>query len=155
MPLSAFALLLSTIAVPQDSTRCAIAERFLRDTQRMTTTIDADTVDDWRSGKRIEGCRVTAAGSSDVDIGQEAARLYVRVRAEGWVRTPDPRDAPNESSLRFRREDTDCLFSLYQGALLNTESEGKVTASHIARSGEQTRYQVLVQCIPALPAAPR
>jgi hypothetical protein len=155
MLLAALTLGVSTIAILPDSARCVAAERFLREAQRMTTTVDSDTVDDWRTGKRLEGCRVTAAGSSDVEIGQEAARLYVRVRASGWVRTPDPRDAPNESSLRFRRDDTDCLFSLYQGALLNTESEGKVIASHEALPGESTRYQVLVQCIPALPAAPR
>ncbi|MEO7965334.1 MAG: hypothetical protein ABIT38_15610 [Gemmatimonadaceae bacterium] len=148
-------LIASATSITADTGRCLAAEQFLREAQRMTTVIDADTVDDWRTGKRLEGCRVTAAGSSDVDVAQEAARLYVRLRAGGWTRTPDPRDAPTESSLRFRRQGNDCLFNLYQGALLLTESEGRVIAAHEASADERTRYQVFVQCVESLPAAAR
>jgi hypothetical protein len=151
-----FPLFLFVVAsVRSDTTRCLDAAHFLRESQRMAIEIDADTVDDWRTAKRLVGCRVTGAGSSDVELAQGAARFYARLRRSGWIRTPDPRDAPNESSLRFRRNDTDCLFTLYQGALLQTEAEGRVMSAHQPLPGETTRYQVMVQCTTALPAAVR
>lgn len=64
-------------------------------------------------------------------------------------------DAPNESSLRFRMNQTDCLFNIYEGGiLLGTDAEFEVQGKVVARPGE-TRYGVLVQCMPAMDAAPR
>ena len=49
-----------------------------------------------------------------------------RLRAAGWTRTPDPMDAPNEASLRFRRDGADCLFNVYEVPRLYTEAEFRV-----------------------------
>lgn len=140
--------------LPPDSTHCTAATRFLRDEQRMVAAIDADTIDDWRTKQRLAGCRITAAGGSPIGVAKEAVRLYERLRAVGWVRTPDPRDAPNEASLRFRLAQSDCLFNVNAEAMLNTESEGRVNDALVLRAGE-TRYQVFVLCLPAMAAAPR
>jgi hypothetical protein len=138
----------------QDEERCVPAERFLVEDRAMEARIDPDTVDDWRTQQLLPGCRVTAAGLTDLDMNAEAQRFYDRLRAAGWVRTPDPRDAPGESSLRFRWEETDCLFNFYEGLLLFTEAELEVSTIMAAGAG-QARYNVLVQCKPALDAAPR
>jgi len=137
-----------------DSTRCLAALRFVRDTQRMSAEVEVDTVDDWRTRQRLEGCRITAAGTTALGVGAEAARFFERLRAHGWTRTPDSRDAPNESSLRFRYAGTDCLFNVYEGARLFTEAEFRVNDAVSPRAGE-ARYQALVQCLPAMDAAPR
>lgn len=121
----------------------------------MTTIVESDTVDDWRTRQRLAGCRITGAGSTESDMAQEAARFYVRLRSAGWTRTPDPQDAPNESSLRLRRGETDCLFSLYQGVLLQTDAELQVLAAHTPAPNETTRFQVLALCVPAIPAVDR
>ncbi len=63
-----------------------------------------------------------------------------------------PRDAPNEASLRFRRDGSDCLFNFYTGGLLGTEAEFAVDEERIPGAGE-SRYNVLVQCMPAMEAA--
>ncbi len=73
---------------------------------------------DLRQGKRLQVCQVTAAGVRRTTIQAAARVLYEKVREAGWTRTPDPRDAPNEASLRFRMGETDCLFNVYQGILL-------------------------------------
>ncbi len=100
------------------------------------------------------GCRVTAAGATTIGIGEEAKRFYERLRAAGWTRTPDPRDAPHEASLRFRMGTTDCVFNIYDEARLDTDAEFAVNDSLQVRNGE-TRYQLLALCMPALPADPR
>jgi hypothetical protein len=137
-----------------DTTRCVDAARFLRSIPRVVAIIEPDTVDDWRTGRRLAGCRVTAAGLSRVGPGREAVLFYERVRAAGWVRTPDPRDAPNEASLRFRRAGTDCLFNVMAQGMLFTESEARVIDAVVPGPGDE-RYHVLVQCIVALPARSR
>ena len=137
-----------------DSTHCYAAAQFLRDTQHMVAAIDSDTIDDWRTKRRLVGCRITAAGGSELGVAKEAVRLYERLRAARWTRTPDPRDAPNEASLRFRWEQSDCLFNVNAEAMLNTVAESRVNEQLVLRSGE-TRYQVFVMCAQALPAAPR
>lgn len=139
-------------SAPADTARCAEAARFLREVQRMVVAVEPDTMDDWRTRRRLAGCRVTAAGGSDVGVAREAVRLYERVRAAGWVRTPEPRDAPSEASLRFRRGDADCLFNVTRDPLLMTEAEERVNAALVLRPGD-ARYQVFVMCTPALPAA--
>jgi hypothetical protein len=144
---------LSRAAVPTDSAFCDAAARFLRDTQRMVAEVDADTLDDWRTHRRLAGCRVTAAGTSDLGVSGEATRLYDRLRSAGWQRTPDPRDAPHEASLRFRHAGADCLFNVYEVPRLFTDAEARVNEAVTARAGA-SRYQVVVVCVPAMPAAP-
>jgi len=145
-----------TVPVVQlaDTARCQEAARFLRTEPRRIAIIERDTIDDWRTGRRLAGCRVTAAGITRGGLAGEAARFFERLRAAGWTRTPEPRDSPNEASLRFRQGGTDCVFSVYGDARLGTDAEFLVNDSVTAGAGE-LRYQVLVLCIPALPAPPR
>jgi hypothetical protein len=119
----------------------------------MVAKVEADTIDDWRTRKLVPGCRVTAAGVTPRGPAEEAALLYERLRAAGWTRTPDPRDAPNEASLRFRLGGTDCLFNFYTGTTLATQAEIEVNNAVVPRPGQQ-RYNVLVLCMPAINAAP-
>ncbi len=144
---------LGTAAKP-DTTNCLQAAQFLRDDRHMVAAIEADTIDDWRTGKKTAGCRITAAGGSVQSIQKEAETFYQRVRAAGWTRTPDPRDAPTEASLRFRWENSDCLFNVNGSALLNTAAEQRVNDALKLNPGE-TRYQVFVMCVPAAAAKPR
>jgi hypothetical protein len=133
---------------------CSEAARFLGEDRKMVIVTEPDTMNDWRTGKRQPGCRVTAAGLTESSIAQEAVRFYEHVRRAEWTRTPDPRDAPGEASLRFRRRDSDCLFNVYGSPLLLTEAERKVTLATKPSAG-MTRYFVFVFCMRAQPAAPR
>lgn len=134
---------------------CAGAERFVVEVVGMVAVSEPDTIDDWRTGAMVPGCRVTAAGATRRSDAVEARTFYERVREAGWVRTPDPRDAPNEASLRFRRDGADCLFSYYTPASpLNTEAELEVGDAVSPRPGERM-FNFLVMCTPAAPAAPR
>ena len=91
----------------------------------------------------------------DAYRSRHAARVfYEKVRGAGWTRTPDPRDSPNEASLRFRLGETDCLFNVYQGILLGTDSEIEVTNAVETRPGDEL-YHVLVLCVPAMEARER
>ena len=141
------------LAVP-DTVHCTAAANFLRDTQQMQALIDADTINDWRTRQKLSGCRITAAGGTTLSLRDEAIRLYDRLRAAGWTRTPDPRDAAGEASLRFRWERSDCLFNVNREALLFTDAEDRVNEALVLKPGE-TRYQVFVMCMPALPAVDR
>ncbi len=143
-----------TAPSPADTLHCAEAARFLRGTQRMVAAVEIDTLDDWRTGKRVAGCRVTAAGGTDIGVAKEAVRFYDRLRAAQWVRTPDPRDSPNEGSLRFRWEQSDCLFNVNAEAMLNSDAEMRVNTALALAPGD-TRYQVFVMCMAAMPAKPR
>lgn len=155
MPLLTFPLLIAALAAqPADTVWCASAATFLRDTQRMVVAVERDTIDDWRTAQRLAGCRVTAAGASEVGVAREAARLYERLRASQWTRSPDPMDAPNEASLRFRQDGADCLFNVYEVPRLYTDAEFRVNDAVIPKAGE-TRYQVFVMCHRATPAAKR
>jgi len=144
----------SGATAPVDSTHCMQAARFLRTEQRMVAEIETDTINDWRTGMRIAGCRITAAGATDLGVGKEAARLYERLRSAQWTRTPDPRDAPNEASMRYRLERSDCLFNVNAEAMLFTDAESRVNDALMLEPG-RTRYQVFVMCLPAMPAKPR
>jgi hypothetical protein len=137
-----------------DTSHCTAAAKFLRDGLHMQAIIDRDTIDDWRTGKKTPGCRITAAGGTDIGVNKEAVRFYERVRAAGWTRTPDPIDAPNEGALRFRWETSDCLFHVNREALLNTMSETKVVSALKLATGEEP-YHVFVACVPAAPAKAR
>ena len=64
------------------------------------------------------------------------------------------RDAPNEASLRFRFEASDCLFNINRQPLLGTKAE-RVVNRELALPPGATRYQLLVLCMPAMPAKPR
>jgi hypothetical protein len=135
----------------QDTMRCAAAAQFLREQRRMVAEVAPDTIDDWRTRRRLAGCTVTAAGGTDLDVAREAARLYEAIRAAGWRRSPDPRDAPGEASLRFRMGDADCLFNVNREAMLFTDAETRVNDALVLPPGAM-RYQVYVMCLPALPA---
>lgn len=132
---------------------CADADRHLRQ-EAMATVVEADTIDDWRTGEFTPGCRVTAAGVTGQGLRQRARRFFDDLRDAGWERSPDPRDAPGEASLRFRREAVDCLFSFYAGGLLGTEAEVVVDDQRVPPDGE-LRFNVLVLCVPAQEALPR
>lgn len=142
------------LGVPADTAHCTEAARFLTASQHMVAEVEPDTIDDWRIGRRIAGCRITAAGGASGTVRDEAVRMYERLRAAGWTRTPEPRDAPNESSLRFRWKQSDCLYNVNAEAMLGTDAEGRVLDKLVLKPGE-TRYQVFVMCTPALPAIPR
>lgn len=137
-----------------DTSNCVAAARFVREDRQMVAVVEVDTVDDWRTGERVAGCRITAAGATGLGVQKEAVHFYERVRATSWTRTPDPRDAPNEASLRFRFEASDCLFNINGQPLLGTKAERVVNRELVLPSGA-TRYQLLVQCMPAMPAKPR
>ncbi len=145
---------LLSVSVSSDTTLCAQAAKFLRADVHMQAIIDPDTLDDWRTGKRTLGCRVTAAGATDIGVNNEAVRFYERVRAAGWKRTPEPIDMPKEGALRFRWEGADCLFHVNREPLLGTMSEAKVNNALKLGPGE-TSYQMFVVCVPAAPAKPR
>ncbi len=117
----------------------------------MVAIVERDTIDDWRTKQRVSGCRITAAGATDLTVQREAVRLYERLRELGWTRTPDPRDAPNEASLRFRMRQSDCLFNVNAEAMLGTRAESQANRALKLTTSER-RYQVLVLCMPAMPA---
>lgn len=141
-------------ASAQGLERCEPVHRFLVGEMGMVAEIDPDTVDDWRTRKTLPGCRVTAAGSTSRAMGPEAGTVYERLMSAGWTRTPDPRDAPNESALRLRLGETDCFFNIYSGVMVGSETELRVTMDYVPPAGE-SRYNVLVQCVEAMEAAPR
>lgn len=141
------------LAVP-DTTHCTAAAGFLRDTQHMQALTEPDTIKDWRTQQRLVGCRVTAAGGTTQTLRNEAIGFFDRLRAAKWTRTPDPRDAPTESSLRFRWEKSDCLFNVTRDAMLFTDAEQQVNESLVLKPGEE-RYHVFVMCTAALPATLR
>lgn len=145
--------LLGAAATPADSTHCVAAAAFVRTDRKMVAEISDDTLNDWRTGKRVAGCRITAAGATDISVQREAIRFYEAIRAARWVRTPDPRDAPNEASLRFRWEQSDCLFNINAEAMLFTDAETRVNEALVLKPGA-TRYQLYVICLPAMPAKP-
>lgn len=147
-------LAINTASTPADTVHCVEAARFLRADLGMQAIIDPDVIDDWRTGKKTEGCRVTAAGATAIGVNKEAVRFYERVRAAKWTRTPDPRDAPNEAALRFRWEQSDCLYHVNREMLLNTAAESRVNDRLKLAAGE-VPYYVFVMCVPAAPAKPR
>lgn len=133
---------------------CEGAELFLAAEVGMAVVTEPDDVDDWRTSQVYPGCRITAAGVTRRTLREEAVRFFERLRAADWVRTPDPRDSPNEASLRFRKDGVDCLFSFYSGGLLSTEAEDEVDDARVPGPGER-RFNFIVQCMPAMKAAPR
>lgn len=118
----------------------------------LTAITEPDTIDDWRSRRTLPGCRVTAAGVTARALSEEAVLFYEVVRTSGWERTPRPADAPDEASLRFRLDGTDCLFNVYGQLLLGTEREREVALAQVPKPGEE-RYFVLALCTPAVAAA--
>ena len=137
----------------QDVKRCEPVQKFLTEDFGMVAETGKDTIDDWRTHKIVPGCRVTAAGGAAFGMGEQATLLYKQLMGQGWKRSPDPRDAPDESSMRFRLADTDCLFSPYSGIAIGTEAERRVSQA-FHRNPEDAPFNVLVQCMKAMPAAP-
>ncbi len=158
-PLGAALALLALAGLPSAAAAqvqlCMEAERFVRETMGMRALSEPDTIDDWRTQKMVPGCRITAAGGT-TRTSMEVARGFFEILAEsGWDRTPDPRDAPNEASLRYRRLGADCLFSFYDRTTsLNTEAEFAVSDAVVLAPGEHF-FHFLVMCTPAAPAANR
>ncbi len=138
-----------------DEELCQDAQRFLEDDRNMVTMIVPDTIQDWRTQQEAAGCSVTAAGITTLgDMDAEATRFYQRLGAAGWTRTPDPRDAPDEASLRFRMNEIDCLFNFYSAGHLGTPQDLEVSTEVVPGPGED-RYNIWVMCKPAMDAAPR
>lgn len=159
LPPSAPALVALALVTPLPVTAqtdlCLEAERFVREVRDMAAVSEPDTIDDWRTGKMVPGCRVTAAGASRLPASEIVKEFYVEVEEAGWTRTPDPRDAPNEASLRYRMAGADCLFNYYDSSMtLATEAEYVVSEAVPMQPGESL-YHFLVLCTPAAPAAPR
>ena len=157
------ALLAGCTAAPQSADAqndtqvalCEGAERFLVETMGMIAQSEADTIDDWRTRAMVPGCRITAAFASAQTASAIVRDFYQVLDQSDWVRTPDPRDAPNEASLRYRRDDVDCLFNFYDNSMsLNTDAEMFVSDAVHMGPGEAL-YNFLVMCTPAAPAAPR
>ena len=143
-----------TEAGVQDVLRCEPLHRFLTEDFSMVAETERDTMDDWRTHKMLPGCRVTAAGGTQLGMSDTATLLYEQLLAVGWTRTPDPRDAPNESALRLRLDETDCFFSVYsRNVVIGTAAEMRVNQAFTA-SSDEARYNLLAQCVPAMEAAP-
>lgn len=135
----------------QQEEPCEAAKRLLQ-TSGLAAIAEPEAVDDWRSRRILPGCRVTAAGVTRRALSEEAALFYDGVRGSGWERTPAPADAPDEASLRFRLDETDCLFNVYAQALLGTEAEREVAIARVPQPSEE-RYFILALCTPAVAAA--
>jgi hypothetical protein len=153
-PLLALALLVAARGDAQPTQYCVEAHRFMTTDRRMAAEVERDTIDDWRTGQKVVGCRVTAAGLTKDGVKRAAELFYERLRASGWTRTPDPRDAPNEASLRYRKEGADCLFNVYRDGTLLTEAEGRVSEARVPGPGEE-RFGIFAMCMRAMPARPR
>jgi len=158
-PLGSALALVALIGLPSAAVGqvdlCMEAERFLRDTMQMQALSEPDTIDDWRTQAMVPGCRVTAAGGTTRSSVEVARSFYEVLAQSGWTRSPDPRDAPNEASLRYRRLGADCLFTFYDRMTsLNTEAEFTVSDAVHLEPGEHF-FHFLVMCTPAAPAAPR
>lgn len=151
--LSLVALLAGPAAARAQVDLCVEAERFVRDAMGMQALAEPDTIDDWRTQARVAGCRVTAAGAAAGTSREVARGFFQALEASEWTRTPDPRDAPNEASLRYRRLGADCLFSYYDRmSALGTEAEFTVSDAVELAPGQQL-FHVLILCVPAAPAA--
>ena len=138
-----------------DAELCEGAERFLVETMGMMALAEPDTIDDWRTRAMVPGCRVTAAFASAQPPADIVRDFYQVLGQSDWTRTPDPRDAPNEASMRYRRDEVDCLFNFYDNSMsLNTDAEMFVSDAVHKGPGEAL-YNFLVMCTPAAPAAPR
>lgn len=141
-------------AEAQEEIYCREAHRFLVEDVGMAAVTEPEVWDDWRTQQQVPGCRITAAGLTRNTVPTEAGVFFEKVRAAGWIRTPDPRDAPNESSLRYRKDGADCLFNFYGLGMLGTEAEAIVEEARVP-TAELDRYYVLAMCMPEMEAAPR
>jgi hypothetical protein len=145
------------IAAPgaADVARCEPLLEVMTETLEMAAEISPDTIDDWRTGRILPGCRVTAVGSMRRETpGEENEVFYYTLLGAGWERTPDPRDRPQEAAIMLRRAGTDCFFTPYTGIRLATQAEFRVNHAFVTRPGE-FRYSFLARCVEALPAVPR
>ena len=100
-----------------------------------------------------DGGGALAARQSELDLlAHEAVPLDREPRRKRGSRRFGAH-APEESALRLRLADTDCFFSIYSGIAIGTEAERRVTMAFEPRS-DDARYNMLVQCMPAMEAAP-
>ena len=142
----------SDAAAGPDLARCQAAERYLTEQIGMVAETGPDTLDDWRTDRLLPACRVTAAGSTSLAVHEVAEGIYAGLFATGWERSPDPQDAPNESSFRLRQGDAECLFSFYDNIALGTPAELRVVSALVIPPGEK-RYNMLAQCTPPMESA--
>jgi hypothetical protein len=155
LKMAVLALFLTPVGGAAQVELCEGAERYVREVIGMIAIAEPDTIDDWRTHAMVPGCRVTAAAAARRPVRDAARAFYETILNDGWARTPDPRDAPNEASMRFRKDGADCLFNFYDNSMsLNTDAEMTVTDAVWVRPGEAI-YNFLVLCTPAMPAAPR
>jgi hypothetical protein len=131
---------------------CTGARDYLTERLGNPALVEPDSIQDWRTRQTFPGCRVYAAGATSVDMNLTAERFYEALLSSGWVRTPDARDMPNEAAIRLRREEMDCLYHVYNGPLLNTPLELEVSGAVRLNPGDRS-YNILAQCMPAMPAA--
>ena len=132
---------------------CVRARDYLSERLGNPALAEPDSIDDWRTRQIYPGCRVYAAAATSVDMNLTAERFYEALLASGWVRTPDARDMPNEAAIRLRKDGMDCLYHVYNGPLLNTPLELRVSGAVRLNPGDRS-YNIFVQCMPAMPAAP-
>lgn len=157
---AAFALGLLAVAPPVSAQEkpgrelCGEAQSFLSDGFGMVVELEVDSIADPRTNLRLPGCRVTAAGGTSFNLGETASLLFDQLGGEGWSRTPTPRDMDARGARRLRKEGVDCLFWVYQATI---ETIGPAAQVRVNRAfhpyDREQRYNVLVQCVPALPPA--
>ena len=144
----------SSKAGAQEVERCEAVQRLLTEDMGMVAESSPDTVRDWRAKQIRLGCRITAAGSMLRTTARDKGEvLYARLLTGGWKRQPARRGATNDPAVRFRLDETECLFSVYSGMMVGTQAEMRVSAAFKVRPGEE-RYNLLVQCVSATQAVP-
>ena len=133
---------------------CGDAQSFLGDGFGMVVELEVDSIADPRTNLRLPGCRVTAAGGTSFNLGEAAALLFDQLKGEGWTRTPTPRDMEARGARRLRKDGADCLFWVYQATIETIGPAAQVRVNRAFRPYDrEQRYNVLVQCVPALPPA--
>lgn len=133
---------------------CGDAQAFLNDGFGMVVELEVDSIADPRTNLRLPGCRITAAGGTAFDLGETASLLFDQLSGDGWVRTPTPRDMEARGARRLRKDGSDCLFWVYRATVDTIGSAAQVRVNRAFHPYSQDqRYNVLVQCVPALPPA--
>ncbi len=153
LALAMLAALAPRLAAQELAAYCTDAETFLTAEVGMVAVTEPDTIDDWRTHRQVPGCHITAAGTTRLTEKEIVARFFPRLEAAGWTRTPDPKDAPREASLRYRKDGADCLFGYYMHGMLGTPAEGQVEDATPPAPGER-RYSFYVMCMPAMNLPP-
>jgi hypothetical protein len=140
--------------VPPGAELCTTVHTFLTEGFGMIDETEADTIADARTAERLPGCRVTAAGGSSSELAETASLLWDQLAADGWERTPEPRDIPQRGARRLRKQGADCLFSVYHAVTDTIGSDAQLRLNRVfSLYGADQSFNVLVQCVPAKPSA--